>query len=635
MILTKRHGQIGALMLAATFLIVAPAASFDLIDSPMLADKTETGELPPLADRLPEKPLISDLSRYGRTPGRHGGRLRMLVTRKKDIRYMVVNGYARLAGYDPEYELAADILLDIEVEDDRRFTLSLRPGHKWSDGHPFTSEDFRYYWDDVVNSLALSPSGPPASFLIEGEAPMVEIIDPLTVRYSWSRPNPSFLGLLAQPRPPFIYRPAHYLKQFNQKYADPDALTAKIAAAKSRNWAALHNRKDNMYNFDNPDLPTLQPWFNTTANPRGRFVLKRNPYFHRIDINGRQLPYIDEVVVTVVSSGLAAAKAIAGETDLQSYGLSFADIAILKGGEARGAYGLFLWPSAKASNFALYPNLNCNDRVWRNLFRQREFRHGLSLAIDRQRINRTLFFGLARPVNNAVLPTSPLYDEAMALAGAAYDPEATNRMFDAIGLARRDDDGIRLLPDGRVMELVVETAGENLVQIDILQLIVRDMRKVGIKLLIKPSQRDVMRNRAFSGDALMTVWEGWDNGIPSASMNPSFLAPVHQDMLIWPKWGQYYQTKGVSGEPVDLVAAQELTNLYQQWLRGDTAQRPIWQEMLAIHAEQQFIIGVLSSVPQPIVVSTQLRNVPVEQPYGWLPMAHFAPARMDHFWFIP
>ncbi len=82
---------------------------------------------------------------------------------------MVVYGYARLVGYTPDLELQADILERVDNQDDKVFTLHLRPGHKWSDGQPFTSEDFRYWWEDVANNEALSPVGPPIALTIDGE----------------------------------------------------------------------------------------------------------------------------------------------------------------------------------------------------------------------------------------------------------------------------------------------------------------------------------------------------------------------------------------------------------------------------------------------------------------------------------
>ena len=152
----------------------------------------------------------------------------MLAASSQDTRLLVVYGYARLVGYDRDLNLVPDILSAVEVEDGRVFTLRLREGHRWSDGAPFTTEDFRYFWEDVANNEQLSPFGPPWELLVEGEPPVVEIIDPLTVRYSWSSPNPYFLPALAGARPLFIYRPAHYLRQFHEKYADPAELARKV-----------------------------------------------------------------------------------------------------------------------------------------------------------------------------------------------------------------------------------------------------------------------------------------------------------------------------------------------------------------------------------------------------------------------
>ena len=124
---------------------------------------------------------------------------------------------------------------------------------------------------------------------MEGAPPKVEYPDKFTVRYTWAKPNPDFLPRMAGPSPLFIFRPAHYLKQLHKK-SNPKVLEADKADPGKRNWAALHNREDNMYQFDNPKLPTLQPWMNTTKPPADRFIAVRNPYFHRVDEAGRLLP---------------------------------------------------------------------------------------------------------------------------------------------------------------------------------------------------------------------------------------------------------------------------------------------------------------------------------------------------------
>ena len=149
--------------------------------------------------------------------------------------------------------------------------------------------------------------------------------------------------------------PAHYLKQFHEKYADPDKLAAMVEQTQARDWAQLHGRKDGMYNFDNPDLPTLQPWRVVTPPPATRFVFERNEYFHRVDPEGQQLPYLDRVVFDVVDDKLIPVKTGAGETDLQSRGLFFKHYTFLKESEARSDLNTFLWQTATGAHLAIYP----------------------------------------------------------------------------------------------------------------------------------------------------------------------------------------------------------------------------------------------------------------------------------------
>ncbi len=606
-----------------------------LFEVPSFKEAVASGSLPPIDQRLPAEPLVVEMNGKGMTVGKNGGTLNTLIDKAKSIRYMVVWGYSRLVGYDPDYSLKPDLLKSFVVDEGRIFTFKLRKGHKWSDGHPFTSEDFRYYWEDIANNEDLSPAGPLSDMLVDGKPPVVEFPDEVTIKFTWEKPNPTFLGLLAKSRPPFIYRPAHYLKQFHIKYGDKAKIEEWVEKANVRNWASLHNRNDEMYKNTNIDLPTLQPWVNTTKKTKTRYILNRNPYFHRVDKKGQQLPYIDTVIATVAASKLIPAKAVAGETDLQARGLSFSNIAILKHGEKTSKrYDTHLWPISKSSHLALYPNLNTKDETWRKLLRNTQFRCALSAGIDRKLVNKTLYLGLGRPTGNSVLQSSPLYNQENTHRWSKYDPKFANKLLDEVGLTEKDGEGFRLLPDGRRAEIIVETAGEDPDEVEMLQLVAETWKKIGIKLYPKPSQRDVLRERSYVGETVMTAWSGWDNGTPSAEMSPVELAPTKQDNLAWPKWGQHYETKGKSGEAPDLKAAERLLALYHEWeAASDEAERTkVWKEMLKIHADESFIIGVVSSVRQPVVVWKKLRNVPKKGVYGWDPGSQFGIYRPDQFW---
>ena len=605
-------------------------AQKSFVEPPALAEEVKAGRLPPVAQRLPEPPLVAKLP-AGAQAGRHGGTLNMLIGRSRDVRLLVVYGYARLVGYDRDFNLVPDLLESVQAKGDRVFTLKLRKGHRWSDGHPFTVEDFRYFWEDVANDRELSPAGPPSDLLVDGEAPKLEFPDPLTVRYSWSKPNPDFLPRLAGASPLFIYRPAHYLKQFHKKY---NKKAAETAAAAKRGWAAVHNREDNLYQFDNPRLPTLQPWMNTSRPPADRYVAVRNPYFHRVDENGRQLPYIDRVVMGVAEAKLIPAKTGAGESDLQARDLQFSNYTFLKKSEKRNDFRTFLWRTARGSQFALFPNLHVNDPVWRKVVRDVRFRRALSLAIDRSLVNQVVYFGLAVESNNTVLAESPLYRKEYQTRWARYDRKAADGLLDEMGL-RRAHDGVRRLPDGRPLEIIAETAGETTEHTDILELIRETWREVGIKLFSKPSQREVLRNRVFAGEALLSVWSGLENGVPTADMNPDALAPISQQQFQWPRFGQYAETGGKSGEPPDISEAVELMKLHRAWRASVSREERelIWHRMLEIHAEQQFVIGVICGVLQPVVVRNSLVNVPEKGLYNWDPGAFFGIYRPETFWF--
>jgi peptide/nickel transport system substrate-binding protein len=602
----------------------------ELRETPMLAAQVAAGTLPPVAARVPSVPdVVEDIE----TIGRPGGEMRMLMASPKDTRIMVVYGYARLVAYRPNLEIVPDMLERIDVEGGLVFTLHLRPGHKWSDGQPFTSEDFRYWFEDVAGNKEVSATGLPVVLMPHGEPPRFEVLDEHTVRYTWAEPNPLFLPALAGASPLYIYAPAHYLKPFHKKYADKEKLAALVKEAGVRNWAALHNKKEAMYRNDNPDQPSLEPWVLKTRPPSDRLVFERNPYYYRVDSSGQQLPYVDRVVFSIANSKIIPAKTGAGESDLQARYLSFDDYTFLKAGEAQNGYKVLLWRTGPGSQLALYPNLNVDDETWRQVVRDVRFRRALSLATDRHEINQAIYFGLASEGQNTVLPQSPLYLPEYRQAWAEFNVAEANRLLDEIGL-KWGDDGLRHLPDGRPVDIVVEDSGESRDKTDVTELIRDSWRKLGIRLFTRPMQLTLFRRRVFSGQTLMSIAKGIENGLPTADMSPWEFAPTAQQQLQWPKWGQYFETKGQAGEAPDLPSAERLLALYEAWLdTADSGERArIWHEMLLLWADQVYSIGLIAGVPQPVVVSTRLRNVPKEGMYNWDPGAHFGMYKPDTFW---
>ena len=621
----SRRGGSEALGVSRRALIAGVAATALLRPRPALADDTPGP---------PETPLTVDLPARGRKTGAAGGTVRTLIAKARDVRYLSVYGYTRLVGYDADLNLVPDVLERVEAEGGR-FTFTLRKGHRWSDGHPFTAEDFRYYWEDVANQRDLNPEGPPAFFLVDGQVPRFEVADERTVRYAWDRPNPMFLPALAAPRDPLIYRPAHYLKPVHPRYVGKEAAEAKAKAMKLRGWAALHTRMDDNYELNNPDCPTLQAWVPRTRSPATRFSFERNRSYHRVDSAGTQLPYLDRIVMDVASTGLLVAKTNAGEADLMFRGLAMPDIPSLKEGERAHRYRTNLWPVARGSEIALYPNLTTADPGWRALNRDVRYRRALSLAIDRRTLNNTLLFGLGTEGNDTIVPESALFSPELRTLNAGYDPAAASRLLDEAGLTARDGAGIRLMPDGRPVEIVAESDGEAGMVLDALTLIGEFWREVGIRLVAKPQERTNLRRRSVNGMTVMVAAQGLDLAVPTAIMPPTELSPAQADHYSWPRWSLNVESHGRSGEPCDLPEVQRLIDLDRQWRATDDAERQgaIWREMLMNHAQNTWVIGTVGGALQPVVTADRLVNLPARALYSWEPTAMIGVQRLDEvFW---
>jgi len=616
-------------------LVGAPALAADPLpamrETPSLMDRVKSGALPPVDKRIPQQPRIIERFAGGDGPGKQGGQLNMLISASRDTRLMTVYTYTRLIVYDDKFQLHPDILESYEVKEGREFTLRLRAGHKWSDGHPFTTEDFRFFWEDVANNSDLSPSGPSVELLVDGQPPEVEIIDERTIRYSWAKPNPHFIESQARAAPLFLFRPAHYLKTLHGKYTPEEDI---LKLYKGSRWANVFKRQDAMYGNSNVDMPTLNPWVLTTVPPSQRFIFARNPYFHRIDQKGQQLPYIDDVILNVAAAKLIPAKAGLGEADLQSRYLGMRDYTFLRKSAKQSGVRVYLWESGSCSQLALYPNLNARDEEWRKLMRDVRFRRALSLAIDREDLNESVYLGLAKPSNNTIMERSALFKPEYATKWANYDLKQANYLLDEIGLNKRNDEGTRLLPNGRSATIVVEHSSEETEDADDLQLIGEFWKRVGIKMLTKPQTSENFRLRAFSGEAIMTAYAGYVTAVPTADTSPKEFAPTMQGGLQWSSWGMYVESKGKQGEACDMPSARKLMDYLREWETSTDAavRRKAWDQILTANADEVFSIGTVNGIRQPVVVAPKVQNVPKEGYHAWDPGGYFGLYQPDTFW---
>src|SRR5262249_1832243 len=255
-------------------------------EAPMLAELVKAGKLPPVEQRVPKEPLVI---KPVHSIGKYGGTWRRGFTGPGDSE----NGN-RIVSADKllfwEYTgtqvrpcVARQWLLS---DDGKSVTLYLRKGHKWSDGHPFTADDFVFWFEDMYQNKDLVPT-PIIAMSINGKPIKIEKGDETTVRFV--APDPYYIlptvlsGILGLGhhsrfgRPALgAYAPAHYLKQFHPKYANGgEAAVKKMAEdGKFATWALFFYDKNDACR--NPDLPVLTPWKITSPIMNPTMVLERN-----------------------------------------------------------------------------------------------------------------------------------------------------------------------------------------------------------------------------------------------------------------------------------------------------------------------------------------------------------------------
>ena len=247
---------------AAALTLLPHGACAGAKEAPDLAKLVADGKLPPLADRLPEKPLVvQPLEKIGR----YGGTLRRGLRGSADH-----NGILRMVGNQGlvRWNLAFTEVLPNVAEswevnaNSTEFTFHLRKGMKWSDGKPFTADDIVFSIEDCAKNTELYKS-PPSALVIGGK--------PATSRRSTRRPSSSpspspyalFLEQLATPlgQHPTLFA-KHYCGQFHPKY---NANVADLVKqANMSDWADLFRAKcgdiEIPARWGNADKPTLDPW---------------------------------------------------------------------------------------------------------------------------------------------------------------------------------------------------------------------------------------------------------------------------------------------------------------------------------------------------------------------------------------
>lgn len=597
---------------------VAPG---DVKESPDLFALVTEGKLPPVAERVGQEPVVVNVTDE---VGVYGGTWRRVAIGAGDPG--IITSRLSYVGPVRYTQMASDIVpflsKGFEVGGDgSEFTFYMRKGVLWSDGQPYTADDVMFYYEDIRLNTEMNPNGIGGWLKVGGEPVVIEKIDDFAFKFKFAVPYGLFMSILASPdgQGTFNNWPKHYATAFHASYAKKEDLDKMVADAGAENWVNLFNQKDD-WNGD-LTIPRVWPWPMTRVPPDIPCIAERNPYYFAIDPEGNQLPYIDRIRFEVVENiDLLNTKALAGAVDCQFRHISWASYALYVEGAAVGQYEVYEWTLAEGSNYCLQFNLNHENPGLRELEENIDFRHALSVAIDREEIRDVAYSGLGTARQASVLPTVKGYKPEQSTAWAQFDPGLANELLDSIGLTAKDAEGFRLNLRGEPLTINIEYTPLFGPWGDITQMVCKYWKDVGIRANPKEEARTLYAERGDLGTVQdMSVWTMDRSAHPL--VQPLYQlpqrggTPASVAALYWDWWN----TDGESGEEPtpEVKKAYELYNSCKT-AKNDAELLDYATQLLDLNAEQTWFIGVVGLLPHVGLVKNNFHNVPKEAVSDWL-----------------
>ena len=592
--------------------------------SPDLEELVESGELPPVEERLPEE-AVTIVGPDG--VGNYGGEMIFaMLDADDDSTIRRYAAYEPMVRWDPDWsdELLPGVADEWEVSDDATtFTFHLQPNIRWSDGEPFTADDIVFGYEEVLMNEELTPG--PTSYLMDpgGNWPELTVHDDHTIEFQFEEPHGLFLYQLARAEEDgkFHRFPRHYLEQFHidhnpdaNELAEEEGFDDWADMFTTKGWVTLGSGDDSRWL--NPELPTLNPYvIETPAYSGTRVTAVRNPYYWKVDEAGNQLPYIDRLVWDVFTDQeVIAFRAAGGNISFQDRHFDHDFRPLLAESMEEYDFSLLDVTSTDQNTMVFSFNHIHPDEDKREIFTNKDFRIGLSHALDREEIIELIYYGQGEPSQTAPRKESPFYNERLATQYLEFDLDLANEHLDKV-LPEKDEDGMRLGKDGKPFSFSVDVATDRSVEhVDTLQLVQNHWREVGVDMTINTIDRDLRNERRNAGTFDLYVRDG-SAGLQDAILRPHWYMPYGDSGAYAAQWGMYYtdgEDEGVA-PPEDSLAWDQWEIYDEILVTGDPEkQAELMDELLEVSADAFWTIGLSTSPNRAGVRQNALRNAPYE-----------------------
>ena len=623
-----------ALIIALAMLtVMAPsfAEGKTLSEAPMLTELVEAGKLPPLEERLPEETKLPDeiLPEYlDYECGQYGGTMRFITSIVNwDADVFVGNNEALLTMESANSDaITPNIVAGFEAnEDNTEFTFTLRKGLKWSDGEPVTIEDFEFTINDFIFNKELNPVV--AAYMRDagvqaGEPFTYERVDDWSFKLKFKEPYGGFavhLSIAGWKGYTEFLKPAHFLKRFHKDYAEeihgsedayfdfiqPYAKVMGYEDARDTDvWVNVFNQVD-MTNWEltdpndaltsvyfadageTGDFPVLYAW-HMISSANGLTTWERNPYYHKVDANGQQLPYVDYLTSKLVENmEMVQMSYISGEADFGRESATIDNISMYKeNAEKAGIEAYVTTMHNNPTDIAL--NANYEEPGFAEAMSDIRFRQALAHAIDAEEIIDVVYHGFGE--------VNPYYP-------CDYDIDLANQLLDDMGMVDIDGDGYRETASGLPLTWSIYNYNEANDIIPVAELCVEYWKEIGLKVDIKTVESTLL------------------DTMREANEIPCRIAWVHSTQL-WhyldwftpnwaPLWSIWYTRDGAAGEepPEDVKEFLAKIDSLMTVSPAD-AVNVVLPELVGWMGENLYLIEPLINVDQCVVINSKIGNVP-------------------------
>jgi peptide/nickel transport system substrate-binding protein len=495
-------------------------------------------------------------------------------------------------------------------EDGKQLTMQLIEGAKWSDGQPFTADDVMFTWEDLIldpNVVRIGAKGD--AWTWDGEQATLEKVDDYTIRWTFpvERPLEKFYLMDEQD---FSISPAHILRDLHPKY----------------NTATDYKEFENALPPDLLPQVTMGPWAAVEYRTDELLVMRRNPYYWKVDEEGNQLPYIDEAIYRKGPSGVGRTLCtLAGDcdhTNLENPASEFVE-ALQRAQEPDAHFTMNWGPELLAFGLQINQSESLGvqddrDRAVRALFREDKFRQALSHAIDREGITQSIMRGpFLRPWAGGLYPGSPEFDRS-AVIYYPFNQDLAKQLLAELGFEDTDGNGTLNWPaDGPMggddLVLAMTASQDAQETVNTAESLVAMFGQVGIQINLRPQTSQALIEQSETGEWEMNVFRG-DQEFALPFTRCTDLAPLTADT---PNWNREGDTPRVLRD-----WEQELVDIVNEYcVETDAARRKdLINQYNRIFTEHNYHIGIFVG-RYGLALAKRFQNVPGGTPtflYQWV-----------------